>query len=180
MDERRVAGRERHWRRAVRAAALLALVIGSGCTSGASTPGPEKDGADGAARPVDASLPTVTVYKDPHCTCCRKWADRMRDAGFAVQTVDIPRSSDRDDLKRAHGVTSALASCHTALVGGYVVEGHVPPELVKQMLAEHPAIAGLAVPGMVTGSPGMEGLSSSHYDVLAYTQDGATRVYGSR
>jgi len=126
------------------------------------------------------TLPTVTVYKDPACGCCRAWIERMRAAGFEVQIHDVASAAARDEIKRQQGVTSALAACHTAVVGGYVVEGHVPPELVKRMLAEHPKIAGLAVPGMPAGAPGMEGTGSDHYDVLSFTAGGATQVYEKR
>jgi hypothetical protein len=127
-----------------------------------------------------AALPPVTVYKDPACGCCRAWVDRMRAAGFDVQIHDVASAAARDEIKQQQGVTSALAACHTAIVGGYVIEGHVPPELVKRMLAEHPKIAGLAVPGMPAGSPGMEGMGTAHYDVLAFSPGGATQVYEKR
>ncbi|HET6569296.1 MAG TPA: DUF411 domain-containing protein, partial [Rhodothermales bacterium] len=92
---------------------------------------------------------------------------------------DMPSVSP---MKSQLGVLMPLASCHTAVVDGYVVEGHVPADLVKKMLKEKPAIAGLAVPGMVTGSPGMEvpGSPAEHYDVVAFTKDGKTSVYASR
>jgi hypothetical protein len=104
----------------------------------------------------------------------------MQAAGFEVQIHDVASADARDQIKRQQGVTPALAACHTAVVGGYVVEGHVPPELVQQMLMEHPKIAGLAVPGMPAGSPGMEGMGTDHYDVLAFTADGHSRVYAKR
>ena len=91
----------------------------------------------------------VTVYKSPTCGCCTKWVDHMKKAGFEVRTVDLP---DLTEVKQTSGVPLRLRTCHTALVGGYVVEGHVPPELVRKMLAEKPTAAGLAVPGMPIGS----------------------------
>jgi hypothetical protein len=126
------------------------------------------------------TLPTVTVYKDPGCGCCRAWVERMRAAGFEVQVHDVASAAALEQIKQQQGVTPALEACHTAIVGGYVVEGHVPPELIKQMLTEHPKIAGLAVPGMPAGSPGMEGMGSDHYDVLSFTAGGSTQVYGKR
>jgi hypothetical protein len=132
----------------------------------------------GAAR--HAPLPAVVVYKDPNCGCCRAWVQRMQAAGFTVEIHDVPSEAARDEIKRAQGVTPALAACHTAVVGGYVVEGHVPPDLVVRMLAEHPKIAGLTVPGMPAGSAGMEGMGTEHYEVLAFTAGGATRVYDKR
>lgn len=129
---------------------------------------------------VRAALPVVVVYKDPSCGCCRAWVQAMQAAGFTVQIHDVASEAARDEIKRTQGVTPALAACHTAVVGGYVVEGHVPPDLVVRMLKEHPKIAGLAVPGMPAGSPGMEGMGSEHYDVLAFSAGGATRVYDKR
>jgi len=124
---------------------------------------------------------TVTVYKSPTCHCCSEWVDRMRTAGFTVQTVDVENPGALETIKRDHGITPQRASCHTATIGGYVIEGHVPPELVRKLLHDHPAgVTGLAVPGMPSGSPGMEMPgSANHYDVLALHTDGAT-VYDHR
>jgi hypothetical protein len=124
---------------------------------------------------------TVTVYKSPTCHCCSEWVDRMRSAGFTVETVDVENAGALQTIKRDHGITPQLGSCHTAVIGGYVIEGHVPPELVKRLLHDHPAgVTGLAVPGMPSGSPGMEmGGQADHYDVLALRAGGAT-VYEHR
>jgi len=119
----------------------------------------------------------LLVYKDPGCGCCEKWVEHMRAAGFEVSTRN---TSDMDPVKRRYGVTPALASCHTALAEGYVVEGHVPAELVVKLLKEKPRVAGLAVPGMVTGSPGMEGPHPRPYDVLAFDKTGKTSLYAHR
>jgi hypothetical protein len=102
----------------------------------------------------------------------------MESAGFTVKVVDTP---DMGTVKSSAGVPGALESCHTAFVGPYVIEGHVPAELVHQLLATHPSdIRGLAVPGMVTGSPGMDGPNPQHYDVVAFGKDGSTHVYAHR
>jgi hypothetical protein len=125
----------------------------------------------------------VTVYKSPLCQCCAQWVDRMRAAGYQVETVDVDNPNALQTIKRDHGISAALASCHTATVGGYVIEGHVPPEDVKRLLQEHPKdIIGLAVPGMVNGSPGMESASPpDHYDVLAlHAGNTAPTVYDHR
>ena len=105
----------------------------------------------------------------------------MKSAGFAVQTVDVENPGALQTIKRDHGITPQLGSCHTAVVGGYVIEGHVPPELVKKLLHDHPAgVTGLAVPGMPNGAPGMESPGAAdHYDVLALHADGPT-VYEHR
>src|SRR5262245_14270167 len=99
--------------------------------------------------------PTVEVYKSPTCGCCSLWVAHLQANGFTVRTSD----RDNDDLaafKATHGVPSAAQSCHTALVNGYVIEGHVPAADVQRLLKERPAVVGIAVPGMPIGSPGME------------------------
>ncbi|MDQ2889029.1 MAG: DUF411 domain-containing protein [Gemmatimonadota bacterium] len=122
----------------------------------------------------------VRVYKDAECGCCKSWVQHMRDNGFQVTAIDEP-ARVLDSIKTAHGITEATASCHTAEVGNYVIEGHVPADLVQKLLRDHPAdIAGLAVPGMVTGSPGMEGGTPEHYTVIAMLRDGTTRPYAQR
>ena len=95
----------------------------------------------------------ITVYKSPTCGCCNKWVSHLRDAGFKVNTIN---SDDLESIKLSAGVQPFLQSCHTALVDGYVVEGHVPASDIKRLLQERPAVTGLAVPGMPAGSPGME------------------------
>lgn len=116
----------------------------------------------------------VTVYKSPTCGCCTAWVDHMRASGFRVAAID---TNDVDAVKRQHGVAAEHGSCHTALVGGYVLEGHVPASDVRRLLAERPAITGLAVPGMPAGSPGMEGPVSEPYRVIAFTRGGGTSVF---
>jgi hypothetical protein len=157
--------------------AVVAAVVGVGIASVAWRAPAARNVAPAEAR---APLPVVVVYKDPSCGCCREWVQRMQAAGFTVQIHDVPSEAARDEIMRTQGVTPALAACHTAVVGGYVVEGHVPPDLVVRMLTEHPKIAGLAVPGMPTGSPGMDAMGGGHYDVLAFTAGGATRIYDHR
>lgn len=120
---------------------------------------------------------TVTVYKSPSCGCCAKWVDHLRAAGFTVVVHD---TDNPEEVMTDFAVPRQLASCHTAKVGKYVVEGHVPADLIAKALREHPAIAGLAVPGMVAGSPGMEGGAAQHYDVVAWTAAGQTSVYARR
>jgi hypothetical protein len=131
-----------------------------------------------ARRPAPAAaLPTVTVYKSPTCGCCGKWIDHLRIAGFTVVAHD---TDDVAGVGGSLGVPFRLGSCHTARVGNYVIEGHVPADLIKKLLAEHPALAGLAVPGMVTGSPGMEGPGAQPYDVVAWDRAGKISVYAHR
>jgi hypothetical protein len=118
-----------------------------------------------------ADPPQVHVYKSPTCKCCSKWMDHLRRNGFSVRATDL---RDVTPIKRENGLPLSLASCHTALVGGYVVEGHVPAEDLQRLLSERPAIAGLAVPGMPIGSPGMEGPNPERYKVLAFGGGGVT------
>ncbi len=117
----------------------------------------------------------VMMYKDPNCGCCTKWADHMRANGFTVKEI---HSRDMGAVKREAGVPQAAASCHTAWVGGYVVEGHVPAADVKRLLAQKPKVAGIAAPGMPMGSPGMEGpYPADKYDVVSFDAEGRTRVF---
>lgn len=119
----------------------------------------------------------VVVYKSPTCGCCSKWVDHLRSAGFQATGRDV---GDLDAVKDRLGVPAALRSCHTGVVAGYVVEGHVPADLVKRLLRERPAGVGLAVPGMPLGSPGMEAPRSERYDIFLFQRDGSSRVYASR
>jgi len=155
----------RHWLAAAARGAALAAVAGAPATLLAAD----------AAGVADTGM---TVYKDAGCGCCRAWVDHARAHGFHVTAHDVP---DIDAIKEQLGVPAKLASCHTALVGGYLVEGHVPADVVRQLLKERPKVAGIAVPGMPVGSPGMEmGDRRDRYDVIAFGRDGATRVYARR
>jgi len=124
----------------------------------------------------DAAL-TAVVYKDANCGCCAKWVDHIRAAGFKTVSNDV---TDLDAVKTRYGVPRSLHSCHTAEIGGYIVEGHVPADLIRKMLNEKPDIAGIAVPGMPVGSPGMEWNYTEPYDVIAFTKSGSTSVYARR
>ena len=128
-----------------------------------------------AARSKPVVTPAVTVFKDPNCGCCQEWIEHLRKHAFKVTAKD---TSDVASIKRSGRVPSHLGSCHTAFIGGYVIEGHVPAEDIKRLLKEKPRIAGLAVPGMPIGSPGMEvGSRKDKYDVIAFSRDGSTQVF---
>ena len=119
----------------------------------------------------------LVVYKSPTCGCCEKWIEHMKDAGFEVEAHDV---QDMKEVKSALGINDRFSSCHTALVDGYVIEGHVPADQVKRLLAEKPDFRGLAVPRMPPGSPGMELENTSlhqDYDVLTFDHEGRTTVY---
>ena len=130
---------------------------------------------DAVAAPAPAGT-AVTVYKDPNCGCCAKWVDHMGAAGFRATVKD---TADMDAVKKRLGVPANLQSCHTAVVGDYVVEGHVPAGDVQRLLREKPAVRGIAVPGMPTGSPGMEvpGRHADRYEVVAFARGGSTRTF---
>jgi hypothetical protein len=128
-----------------------------------------------AARAEDA-LPTVTVWKSPNCGCCVKWIEHLRAAGFEVEARE---ARNLNAVRAQLGVPARLAGCHSAKVGDYLVEGHVPAEQVKSLLADKPDVAGISVPGMPVGSPGMEGPGGKDYDVLAFDKAGNTRVFAT-
>jgi len=119
----------------------------------------------------------IKVYKTPQCGCCKAWVQHLSRNGFAVESMDMP---DLALVKQKYGVKPALEACHTAVVNGYVVEGHVPADVIKKLLLERPKVVGVAVPGMPAGSPGMEGAMKERYDVLTFDRAGRTRVYASR
>jgi hypothetical protein len=133
----------------------------------------------GAVAPsVDATpkQPKITVYKDPSCGCCKSWIEHLIKHGYSVDAKDTPKMAE---IKRTLGVPDALTSCHTAVVNGYLIEGHVPAEDIAKLLKAKPKVAGLAVPGMPTGSPGMEGPRKVHYQVLSFDKNGKTKVFAS-
>ncbi|BAO44473.1 DUF411 domain-containing protein [Thiolapillus brandeum] len=130
-----------------------------------------------AFQPRTSSAADLVVYKSPTCGCCRKWVRHMRENGFSVEVHEQYNVTPKKD---EYGVPRQLRSCHSARIGGYVVEGHVPADVVKQLLKEKPAIAGVAVPGMPMGSPGMEGTRKDPYDVFSFTDTGKTGIYASR
>jgi len=120
--------------------------------------------------------PMVEVFKTPTCGCCQNWVEHLRKSGFNVRTTDL---NDLSEIKKSRGVPEQVQSCHTAVVDGYVVEGHVPASDIQRMLTEKPAIAGIAVGGMPTGSPGMDfpGVKAQPYNVMSFDKNGATRVF---
>lgn len=135
-------------------------------------PPPAETPAARAVTPV-----SIKVYKTPTCGCCKAWVEHLEENGFKAEVVDMP---DLSSVKTKYGVASQHQSCHTAVVGDYTVEGHVPADLIMKMVNEKPAIAGLAVPGMPMGSPGMEGATKENYDVLTFDRAGRTTVYAQR
>ena len=122
--------------------------------------------------------PSVDVFKSATCGCCSKWVDHMRKAGFTVHVTDMDEA-ELQKIKARYGVPESAKSCHTARVGGFTIEGHVPPSEVKRLLTEKPKVAGIAVPDIPLGSPGMEvsGMKPLPYNVLLFDKQGKTQVY---
>ena len=120
-------------------------------------------------------IDSIHVYKSPTCGCCTDWVGHLKDNGFEVKVTE---TDDLNPIKIDAGLTPALASCHTAFVGDYVIEGHVPANDIRRLIAESPHAKGLSVPGMPVGSPGMEmGDRKDHYQVLMFNKSGQTRVF---
>jgi len=133
--------------------------------------------ASATFRTYGQQAPKVEVYKDPTCGCCGQWVAHLRARGFTTTVTDTP---NMNAVKDKYHVASPLRSCHTALVSGYVLEGHVPAADVQRLLKEKPKVLGLAVPGMPIGSPGMEGTGGRPYDVLTFDAAGKTTVYSTQ
>jgi len=121
-----------------------------------------------------ADEPSIAVYKSPTCGCCSKWIEHLEANGFDVEPVDV---TDLRLVKSIAGIAPEQASCHTARIGDYVIEGHVPAADIRRLLSEHPEARGLTVPGMPQGSPGMESPNPEHYQVLLIGEDGSTSVF---
>jgi len=158
---------------------LLAAGIGLNACARPSTSAPEATAATDTPKTQAASttaLPRVLVHKDPMCGCCGLWVDHLRKAGFEVE---VRNETNLNPLKEKLGIPADKGSCHTAEVGGYVIEGHVPAQDIRRLLVEKPDARGLTVPGMPTSSPGME-VPDGHvqpYAVELITRDGSTRPF---
>src|SRR5688572_6736987 len=126
---------------------------------------------------VAKPLPQVEVYKNPDCGCCGAWVDHLKAAGFPVKVHDTP---DTGDIRKRQGIPDEFGSCHTGVVAGYALEGHVPAEDVKRLLAQKRPAAGLSVPGMPVGSPGMEvGSRKDPFQVLLIDKAGRSSVFAT-
>jgi len=123
---------------------------------------------------ASAATPVIDVYKSAYCGCCGDWIKHLESSGFTVKTHNVANPSD---YREKHGIPNDLGSCHTGVVQGYAVEGHVPASDIKRLLAEKPKAKGLTAPGMPLGSPGMEGPRKDPYDVLLVEGNGRSRVY---
>lgn len=121
-----------------------------------------------------SAAPAVSVFKLVDCGCCDLWAEHLRKNGFAVSVRAVP---DLTPVRVKYGIPNIFGTCHTALVEGYAIEGHVPAADIQRLLRSKLKVAGLAVPGMPAGSPGMEGPRSDPYEVLTFDRSGTTQIY---
>jgi len=164
----------------IRALPLLAAAVALAACGGQGDS--REANAQNAEAPARVSLSNsdsiVVVYKSPTCGCCTGWVEYMQEQGFKVEVHDV---NDVSAIKRQFAVPSDLESCHTAIHGGYVIEGHVPAEDIRRLLEERPEIAGIAAPGMPIGSPGMEvpGRAADRYDIVAFDRSGARSTFAS-
>jgi hypothetical protein len=153
------------------------MFTGGGCVAGRAGGGAALAGGMSVWAAAAAADPrTMTIYMSPTCGCCAKWVDHVKAAGF---TTVVHEDEDMETVKDSLGVPKDLRSCHTAQVEKYLIEGHVPAEDIKALLAKKPAAAGLAAPGMPASSPGMAVPGQPHeaYDVLLFRRDGSSEVY---
>ncbi len=155
-------------RRMLAAALALPLLAGAALTTTAMT------ATGAAAAPGSGVSGVMKVYKSPWCGCCKVWVDYVRAAGVEVEVQEV---EDMGPVKLMAGVPETLQSCHTASIGGYVIEGHVPLEVMSRLLEEQPEVRGLSVPGMPVGSPGMEGPNPQPYSVISFAADGTLETY---
>ena len=159
-------------------ALIFGAIVLTAFTGGWLYAGMQPEGA-ASIRTVDGGGTEVVMYQNPSCGCCSQWAAHMQENGFEVE---VYKTGAINEIKRKEGIYDPeLASCHTAFVDGYIVEGHVPAQDVKRLLEERPDIKGISVPGMPVGTPGMEQPDGhvDEYDVIAFDEDGNTYVFAS-
>jgi hypothetical protein len=141
---------------------IIGMLIIVGCSSATSSTSPSNKNSNGLE---------VTVFKSPSCGCCVGYASELEDSGYNVKTIP---TQDMDSIKKQHNIPMQMESCHTSIVGDYFVEGHVPIEIVEQLLVEKPNIDGIALPGMPSGSPGMPGAKRGQWTIYGITDGVAT------
>ncbi len=153
----------------------LGALFLAACSSAPSAAPPWRYGPTPAPSAVVAEAKVIEVFKSPTCSCCHEWEAYLRGLGYTVKSVP---TDDMAAVKAQYGLPPDAWSCHTAVVAGYAVEGHVPVEAIEDLLAERPAIDGIALPAMPPGSPGMPGIKEGPFEVLA-VKDGAASPFGS-
>lgn len=160
------------------AAALLSISVFSGDEEGNARPVADNRVAAVEGAVPAGELPVVTAHMSPTCMCCSGWAEHLEENGFEV---DIRYTDDIPAVKAEHGVPADLTACHTAVVDGYIVEGHIPADVIQQLLQERPRVLGIAAPGMPRGSPGMEGpYPAERYEIISFDEDGERTVFAER
>jgi hypothetical protein len=156
---------------------LMAVGVTASLGMQAQTPATAGSAPSKVTKPAQKTAVSAKVYLTPTCGCCSKWADHMKAAGFDMErevTAELERVEPRQRVPRQ------LRSCHTAVIGKYLVEGHVPADVVQKLLKESPAIVGIAVPNMPIGSPGMEGPNAQPYSIVAFKADGSVYEFAKR
>lgn len=155
---------------------LYSLVLAAACLAIGPVHASDAPAASTELSKLRRELNSATVYKSATCGCCKAWVEHLRESGFEVQVHDV---DNLDSIKQRFGVPFGLGSCHTAQIGPYFIEGHVPAADIQRLLREQPQAKGLTVPGMPVGSPGMESPSgeTQPYDVLLVAPDGTTKTY---
>ena len=159
---------------------VLVAAVACGGSDGTTAQRQGLDNSEAVAATYDLATSTkVKVYKPTFCGCCASWVEHMRTAGFEVE---VEETDELERVKSELGVPSELESCHTAEVEVYVIEGHVPADVIARLLTERPEVRGIAVPGMPAGSPGMETSDgqTEPFDIVSFDETGQTAVYDSR
>mgnify|MGYP000117109903 CR=1 FL=1 len=158
-------------------AGLCAVAVGGAIFLGADSIGGSEETAPAQQEQVTTGFgsgQTVTLYKSPTCGCCAVYADALREEGFAV---DVRNTRDMRSVKTEHQIPLEGESCHTSLIGDYVVEGHVPLEAIEKLLSEQPEVAGIGLPSMPLGTPGMPGPKAAPYEIYQLSADGVMSPY---
>lgn len=172
-DRKKAALREANAQPLLSRRAWLGVALGGGATALAGAVWWRR----GSLGATEAVTTVITVYASPSCGCCHKWVEHLEKNGFAVT---VENRNDVTPVKNELGVPRDLWSCHTGVVDGYAIEGHVPADLIRKVLRERPSITGLSAPGMPNGSPGMEGPTKDRYEIIAFGRDGKREVYAVR
>ncbi len=160
-------------------AVLSVVFVSTACfaTDTAKIPAEAQTAVVAPSGSASASTPDMVVYKSPTCGCCQGWVEYLDRAGLKIKAVNV---NDMDAIKQQHGLTNpALKSCHTAVIDGYVIEGHVPVSDIERLLKERPNVVGITAPGMPQLSPGMASEIPKNYDVLTFDKNGDSEVFSS-
>ncbi|MEQ1621424.1 MAG: DUF411 domain-containing protein [Methylococcales bacterium] len=151
----------------------MCMLVLIGCAGTTSTDIRKATASSSGEKPID-----IVVYRSPTCACCSKWMDHLQENNFNVK--EIRSNNEVQELKDKYGITAEISSCHTAIVDGYAIEGHVPADDIKALLKTKPKVTGISVPGMPIGTPGMEmGSDKETFDVLSFERGKPEQVFKS-